>query len=161
MADLGGSMVLWSCFVNVCYHYKGTSGYFVVEARLSTPRGHSAEACRWQLPSETRPSHPALKLVLLRSEGIVAGGANGRIVRERLLLDLLWVREEFRNNGHGKELLSAIEEFARAKGCQDVILETLNARSVRFYLNSGYKCIAKIEGYIPGFDKSVFLKVLA
>lgn len=110
--------------------------------------------------AETGGKEPDSIASFLRIAGIIAGGACGRIVRGRLLLDLLWVREELRSKGHGQELLSAIEQFARTNGRQDVILETLNARSIQFYLKSGYKCIARIEGYVPGFDKSVFLKLL-
>ena len=95
----------------------------------------------------------------LRKDDQVVGGVCGRMIKKRLLLDLLWVKEEYRNNGYGTKLLAAIENRAKSDGCQAVILETFNARAVAFYFKFRYRCIAKIQDYIPGFDKHILLKL--
>ena len=94
----------------------------------------------------------------LRHQGNIVGGGCGRIVGTRFLLDLLWVHKHWRNKGHGRALLRAIEERASLQGCRDIILETLNDQAVAFYMKSHYELIAEIQNFIPGFSKSALLK---
>jgi GNAT superfamily N-acetyltransferase len=95
-----------------------------------------------------------------REHGAIIGGIVGRIIKQRLFVDLLWVEETRRRRGLGSLLLQSIEHAANEKGCRDVLLETLSASAARMYSTLGYHLIAEVPDYIPGFAKRVFLKTL-
>lgn len=96
-----------------------------------------------------------------RDDGMVVGGIVGRIVKRRMFVDLLWVEEGRRDRGLGISLLQTMERVASERGCRDVILETLSGPAARLYLAAGYRLLAEIPDYIPGFAKRVLLKALA
>ncbi|MCD7739167.1 MAG: GNAT family N-acetyltransferase, partial [Lachnospiraceae bacterium] len=48
-----------------------------------------------------------------------------------------WVAREYRNNGHGTELLALVEEYFRERDIGYVVLTTYTAE--RFYLKRGYE----------------------
>jgi len=101
---------------------------------------------------------PARLAVLLRSDedGVVGGGV-GHEIRGVFYLSHLWVAPERRSRGLGGRILAAMEREAAALGCCEVRLDTLNARSLPFYLRHGYEPYARIPEYIPGFER-VFLR---
>ncbi|MFA4700167.1 GNAT family N-acetyltransferase [Pyrococcus kukulkanii] len=59
--------------------------------------------------------------------------------------DVLIVHRDFRRKGIGKALMQKAEEFAKAKGC-DVILVSPEDRSYGFYKRLGYKKL--LENYV-------------
>ena len=91
----------------------------------------------------------------------IVGGAVGRIIKDRLFVELLWVEEARRHAGLGSSLLKAIEQHARECGCTDALLETLSTSAARLYTTAGYHLQAEIPDYIAGFAKHVFVKSLA
>jgi ribosomal protein S18 acetylase RimI-like enzyme len=97
----------------------------------------------------------------VRDKGAVVGGVVGRIIRKRLFVELLWVDEGYRNRGYGSALLAALEGAAQARGCSDALLETLSNPAVYLYQRAGYRLLAQVPDYIPGFSKHVLLKPLA
>jgi GNAT superfamily N-acetyltransferase len=97
----------------------------------------------------------------VRDKGAVVGGAVGRIIRKRLFVELLWVDEGYRNRGYGSALLTALEGAAQARGCADALLETLSKPAASRYERAGYRLLARVPDYIPGFSKHVLLKPLA
>src|ERR1700757_3432245 len=80
----------------------------------------------------------------VRQNGLVVGGIVGRIIKNRLFIDLLWVEETRRNSGLGSSLIWAIERAAMEKGCRDVLLETLSTPAGHLYAALGYRPIAEI-----------------
>jgi ribosomal protein S18 acetylase RimI-like enzyme len=96
-----------------------------------------------------------------RKNGSVVGGAVGRVIKHRLFIDLLWVEETRRHAGLGSSLLRSIEAAATERACRDVLLETLSASAASLYSALGYRLVAEIPDYVPGFAKYVFLKSLA
>ena len=104
---------------------------------------------------------PPIACFARENGSVVVGGVVGRIVKNRLFVDLLWVEETRRNSGLGSSLLQALERAAIQQGCRDVLLETLSASAGRLYSRLGYRLVAKIPDYIPGFVKHVFIKSLA
>lgn len=56
-----------------------------------------------------------------------------------LSIDTLWVKEEFRNNGIAKKLLSLVETEAIGMGCQISYLSTYDFQAKDFYLKNGYE----------------------
>lgn len=96
-----------------------------------------------------------------RDGGAVVGGVVGRIIKGRMFVDLLWVEETRRHRGLGSSLLECLERNASERGCRDVMLETLSGAAARLYTAAGYRLLAQIPDYIPGFAKRVLLKALA
>ena len=95
-----------------------------------------------------------------RENGKVVGGAVARIIRGRMFVDLLWVEETWRNRGVGSKVLEAMERLARQRDCRDISLETLSVDAARLYVASGYRLVAEVPDYLPGFAKHIFLKSL-
>ena len=56
-------------------------------------------------------------------------------------LEGIYVAEEYRKQGVARELLSACESWAKAKGCTEFAsdCELDNTQSLRFHLNVGYE----------------------
>lgn len=55
-------------------------------------------------------------------------------------LDKLYVRLRYRGQGHGRALMEQAERLARERGCARIYLQVnkYNARSIQFYLRSGF-----------------------
>lgn len=96
-----------------------------------------------------------------RFERVIVGGIVGRVIRGRMFVDLLWVEENRRGHGLGTSLLQSMERVAGERGCRDMMLETLSDATARLYEAAGYRLVAQIPDYIPGFAKRVLLKSLA
>ncbi len=62
-----------------------------------------------------------------------------------LSIDTLWVKEEFRNKGIAKQLLSLVETEARNMGCHIVYLSTYDFQAKDFYLKNGYEVFGVLE----------------
>ncbi|HMK68521.1 MAG TPA: GNAT family N-acetyltransferase [Stellaceae bacterium] len=97
-------------------------------------------------------------LFLRDSAGTLAGGLDGVIGWAWLFVDNLWVHEELRGRGFGRELLARAERFAAARGCHSVWLDTFQARG--FYEHLGYAVFASLEDYPPGQTKYFLRKRL-
>jgi GNAT superfamily N-acetyltransferase len=95
-----------------------------------------------------------------REGRVIVGGAVGRIILNRLFVELLWVEEPRRDEGLGTALLAALEAYARERGSADALLETLSTAAARLYTSAGYTLRAEVPDYIPGFAKRIFVKSL-
>jgi GNAT superfamily N-acetyltransferase len=62
----------------------------------------------------------------------------------------LWVAEPLRGQGVGGEILAAIEDHARQKGCAIVLLASHTFQAPGFYMRKGYRPVARIEAYPAG-----------
>lgn len=99
---------------------------------------------------------------MLRSRGWGIGrGATGRIEFERLFIQYLWVATPHRSRGLGTNLLSRIEQAARALKCRDALVETLSDQTATMYRRRDHLPLAEIADYIPGYTRHVLLKNLA
>jgi GNAT superfamily N-acetyltransferase len=96
-----------------------------------------------------------------REGRVIVGGAVGRVILNRLFVELLWVESSRRDGGLGTALLTALERRARESGCADALLETLSTDAARLYTSAGYRLRAEVPDYIPGFAKRIFVKSLA
>lgn len=62
-----------------------------------------------------------------------------------LMVDILWVAEEFRGQGIGQQLMKEAEKFAIAEGCLGVELYTMSFQSKEFYIKLGYTVVGEIN----------------
>ncbi|MEK5057997.1 GNAT family N-acetyltransferase [Paenibacillus sp. FSL H7-0326] len=78
-----------------------------------------------------------------------------------LEIDILWIDQKHRKNGHGSSLLSEIERIARAKKqCTFIKLNTFSFQAPGFYEKHGYQIIATIHDAPRGHKHYYFLKEL-
>ncbi|MBC8073616.1 MAG: GNAT family N-acetyltransferase [Deltaproteobacteria bacterium] len=101
-----------------------------------------------------------LAVFLRDREGAVVVGAVGRTWGESCEVQLLWVREDVRGQGHGTRVLAAVEAEARARGCTKVHLDALSFGASAFYRRLGYREVHTIRGLARGISKHYLEKAL-
>jgi ribosomal protein S18 acetylase RimI-like enzyme len=72
----------------------------------------------------------------------------------------LWVDEELRGLGLGRELMLAAEQEARAAGARKAFLETHSFQAPGLYTKLGYTTIATLDDYPPGQTQLIMTKSL-
>ena len=96
----------------------------------------------------------------LRDDGGIIAGATGRTEYRRLFVNYLWVRDDLRGRGIGRNALDRIEQAAFARGAVDALIETLNDRNAALYRSTGYVPLAAIRNAVGPFTRHILLKTL-
>lgn len=110
------------------------------------------EAARERLFADAFSDPPRYEAFLAMADGIPAGYVtfyptySSFLARPSLYLEDIYVREEFRHRGIGRELFSFCRDIARKRGCgrMDWQVLTWNEPAIRFYENEGGK---RLEWY--------------
>lgn len=79
-------------------------------------------------------------------EGII-GGLTGKTYWNYLEISFLWVHEAHRGQGYATRLMESAEAEARARGCENVLVDTFSFQALGFYRKLGYREIGRLEGY--------------
>ena len=99
--------------------------------------------------------------IFLRDEkDEVVGGLIGGTFWGYLYVETLWVKENHRNQGHGRKLLNAAEREAVERGCRYAHLNTHSFQALSFYQKHGYKVVGELEELPPGHSRYLLRKVL-
>ncbi len=106
------------------------------------------------------PDYAPVNFVLRGERGDVLGGVLGQLWGAWLQVGTLWVAASERGNGYGAKLLSAVEDYARARGAVGATLETFSFQAGPFYARLGYEVCGKLDGYPPGHAKYFLRKSL-
>jgi GNAT superfamily N-acetyltransferase len=72
----------------------------------------------------------------------------------------LWLHEDVRGRGYGKQLLSAAEVEAKARGCSLVVLNSYSFQAPDFYRQLGYEEVGHVKDCPPGGTNYYFKKDL-
>lgn len=72
-------------------------------------------------------------------DGQKKGGLIGETFGNWLCIKYLFVSEELRGKGIGKQILKAAEEEARRRGCKYVFVDTFSFQAPLFYQKMGYQ----------------------
>jgi GNAT superfamily N-acetyltransferase len=106
-------------------------------------------------------SDGALFGVFLRqADGAVIGGADGWTWGGTCYVRHLFVPAPLRKQGHGARLMAAVEAEARARGCEQMILETYDFQAPGFYRKLGFVVAATVEQHVRGHHFRIFVKRL-
>jgi len=92
-------------------------------------------------------SQKSLAVQVTNDNGETIAGAAGRSFGDWFLLDNLWVSDSLRGQNVGSQLLKNIETAAIQRGCNQVLLDTLNFQAMPFYKKYGYTIEWTQEGY--------------
>jgi GNAT superfamily N-acetyltransferase len=72
----------------------------------------------------------------------------------------MWVRARDRGKGLGRQLLAAVEEQARERGCRWAKLNTWEFQAPGFYARCGYVVYGRETDYPPGHVNHLMRKDL-
>ncbi len=78
--------------------------------------------------------------------GAVIGGLRGACYWNTLHVELLWMSEDARGTGAGREAMDRAEAFAREQGCQLALVQTTSWQARPFYEKCGYACFGTVDG---------------
>ena len=100
------------------------------------------------------PQHPPWRplAIFLRKEGRIAAGLAGETYCGWLFVRYLWVSDELRGRGVGRELMARAEARARELGCHSAWLDTFSFQAPGFYEKLGYEEFGRLD-YPPGHHK--------
>lgn len=99
--------------------------------------------------------------VFVRNEANqIVGGVRAICYWNTLHIELLWLSEECRGKGIGKDLMKSAENFAREKGCEKAFVETTSWQAKPFYEKIGYAHIATINDRPKGHSSHYLTKNL-
>ncbi|MGI2106537.1 GNAT family N-acetyltransferase [Shewanella frigidimarina] len=91
-----------------------------------------------------------LTIVARSDEGNVVGGVAGRTIYKNFLINVVWVDDQYRGKGLGRELMQIAEFEAIKRGCLIAQLDTLDFQAPTFYQGLGFNVI----GTVPKFSGS-------
>jgi ribosomal protein S18 acetylase RimI-like enzyme len=98
-----------------------------------------------------------LLAIWLRDEAEqVVGGLYGWTWVGWLEIRYLWIREDARGQGYGREMLRLAEREAIARGCQRVVLDSYSFQAPEFYQKLGYEVFGELPGF-PGSHTRYYL----
>jgi ribosomal protein S18 acetylase RimI-like enzyme len=70
----------------------------------------------------------------------------------------VFVEEQFRREGIGRELMQRAEALALQQGCDTIYLDTFDYQAPGFYEKLGFRVFGKLEDYPPGHRRFYLVK---
>jgi ribosomal protein S18 acetylase RimI-like enzyme len=98
-----------------------------------------------------------INVLLKDGEGRVWGGIFCETWLYSLYIDVLWIDEQFRGQGHGRALIEEAERIAKEHGCAFAHTTTFSYQAPKFYQRLGYTIFAAMDDYPDGIVQ-YFLK---
>jgi GNAT superfamily N-acetyltransferase len=104
--------------------------------------------------------YEAVRLLLRDEAGRVAGGLIADAIYEWMYVQVLWVDEAHRGQGHGAALMRRVEEEARRRGCRGIWLDTFTFQAPGFYQKLGFREFGRLDDFPPGQARHFLVKLL-
>jgi GNAT superfamily N-acetyltransferase len=101
-----------------------------------------------------------INLILKDGAGRVVGGISASTMLRVMYLELLWVAEELRGRGYGRDLVLAAEQIGHEQGCITSHTWTFSFQAPGFYRKIGYELLGIYDGYRYGITEHVLKKSL-
>lgn len=104
------------------------------------------------------PSKP-VRLFLRKLDGEILGGLLGKLYRNALFIDVLYVDASLRGFGWGEKLVSKAEQIARSENATFAHLDTFSFQAPEFYEKLGYICFGVLDDFEDGSKRYFYKKV--
>ena len=102
-----------------------------------------------------------LEFGVKNDKGDVIGGVLAGInYWNGLEIKILWINEDFRNQGLGTKLLNYLENEAKKRGASIAMVDTFDFQAEGFYVKHNYDVIGEIKDFPMGHRRIYFSKVL-
>jgi GNAT superfamily N-acetyltransferase len=103
-----------------------------------------------------------LQITLLHSEGAILGGLVGRThsIPQWLEITIIWIEEDLRGQGLGRQLIERAEQEGRRRGCRYARVTTSDFQAPEFYQKLGYSLYGRLENCPQGETVFYFWKAL-
>ena len=93
-------------------------------------------------------------------EGEIIAGISGYTWAGMAELEFLWVHDSLRGQGIGAQLLAAVEDEARRRGCTLCIVSSYSFQAPDFYQRNGYEVVGSLASCPPGHTNFWMVKKL-
>jgi len=101
-----------------------------------------------------------LAIFLRDNQNKIVGGLLGATACGWLHIAILWVSEELRGKGYGRDILASAEKEALQRGCHSVFLDTMSWQAPEFYEKHGYTRWGELSDFPIGFQRYYYKKSL-
>jgi GNAT superfamily N-acetyltransferase len=102
-------------------------------------------------------NHEFIYILLRDSSRQLAGGLLAETFWRWLHINILWLRQDLRQQRYGSQMLQMAEQEAARRGCRHAQLETHEFQAFPFYQKHGYVIFAELPDMPPDHIK-YFLK---
>jgi len=96
----------------------------------------------------------------IKANGEIVGGISACTYWNMAVVEALWIKEEFRNNGYATALLTAFESHAKECGSTIIYLETFNPQMRNLCEKLGYVVYGIMDDYPEGYSRYYMCKKL-
>jgi GNAT superfamily N-acetyltransferase len=110
--------------------------------------------------SHIEPENRQALGVFLRVGDRILGGADGYTHFQWLYVSHLWIDDSMRHRGAGRQVMTAIEDAARGRGCKAAWLDTFSFQALDFYQHIGYRPFGQLNDFPPGHTRHYLWKPL-
>lgn len=90
----------------------------------------------------------------------VFGGIKGDVFGTLCRVFTVWIHENYRSKGLGRELFAKLDIFARENNCNMIQLDTAEFQAKGFYEKLGYQVIATLPDNFMGYTSYILRKHL-
>jgi len=102
-----------------------------------------------------------LEFNIKNNNDVVVGGVLAGInYWNGLEIKILWVEENYRQQGFGSALLRHLEHEAKIRGASMAMVDTFDFQAEGFYLKHNYEVIGELNGFPKHHKRIYFSKVL-
>jgi GNAT superfamily N-acetyltransferase len=104
--------------------------------------------------------HTLLGVFARKETSELIGGLLGETFWGWLHINILWVHENHRRIGVGKQLIARAEAEAVRRGCRHAYVDTLDFQAPNYYTKLGYSVWGTLDDFPPGHRRIFFKKDL-
>ncbi len=137
---------------------------YSIELTANPAEGDSAyirnKLFQFNLQHAEDDQHTLLHVFIRNESGELVGGLLGETFWRWLHINILWVHEDYRFAGLGKQLMARAEAEAIGRGCQHAFVDTFDFQAPGFYQQLGYTIWGLLEDLPPGQRRIFFKKDL-
>ena len=99
-----------------------------------------------------------MKLIVKNNNGQVIGGLSGYTTLGTMNFGEIWVHEDYRNQGYGKDFLKTAENIAKEKGCIAGQTACFTFQNLDFLKSQGYSTYGCLDGYPKDVKEYLLMK---